>query len=157
MNGSKDAMTIWEGQVEEFKVSPCPILTKNFWESMENQLNSRNILPGFSTLQILQEIQHDLRRRNIEPGKFTDPIIFMSMFNDIDWTRKGSHGICISNLEKVKEYAKRFLQGHWTFLGPGEEKKWYGTLLYTTEGTWDTATNLMVERFKDTGQEYQCF
>ena len=48
------------------------------------------------------------------------------MFNDIDWTRKGNDGFCISNLENVKEDAKRFSQGHWTFLGPGDEKKWYG-------------------------------
>ena len=39
-----------------------------------------------------------------------------------------------SNSQKVKDYAKRFLQGHWTFLGLGVEKKWYGTLPYTPEG-----------------------
>ena len=74
----------------------------------------------------------------------------MSMFNDIDWTRKGNHGTCISNSEKVKDYAKRFLQGHWTFLGPGEEKKWYKTLPYTPEGKLDSTANQMVERIKDT-------
>ena len=41
--------------------------------------------------------------------------------------------ICFSNSEQVKNYAKRFLRGHWTFLGPGDEKKWYGTLSYTPE------------------------
>ena len=91
---------------------------------MEKQLNSSGIFSqDFLSLQILQEIHKDLRKRNIEPDKFTDRIIFMSMFNDIDWTRKGNDGICISNSEKVKEYAKRFLQGHWEFLGPGDEKK----------------------------------
>ena len=40
--------------------------------------------------------------------------------------------------QKVKEYAKRFSKGHWTFLGRGDEKKWYGTLLYTHERQWDT-------------------
>ena len=103
-----------------------------------------NILPRFSSLQLLQKIQNDLRERSIEPEKFTDRIIFMSMFNDIDWTRKGNDGICISNSEKVKEYAERFLQGHWTFLGPGDEKKWQG-------GKWDSTATQMVERFKDTG------
>ena len=102
-------------------------------------------------MQILQKIQDDLRERNIEPEKFTDRIIFTSMFNDIDWTRKGNDGICISNREKAKEYAKRFLQGHWTFLGPGDEEKWYGTLAYSPEGKWDSAASQMVERFKETG------
>ena len=60
------------------------------------------------------------------------------MFNDIDWTKKGNAGICILNTEKIKEYAKMFSQGHWTFLGPGNEKKWHGTLLYTPEGKWDS-------------------
>ena len=75
----------------------------------------------------------------------------MSMFNDIDWTMEGNDGICISNSEKVKDHAKRFWQGHWTFLGPRDEKKWYGPLSYTPEGHWDSTANLMVERFKDAG------
>ena len=75
----------------------------------------------------------------------------MSMFNDIDWTRKGNDGICISNAEKVKEYAKRVSQGHWTFLGPRDEKKWYGTLPCTLEGKSDSTATQLVERFKDTG------
>ena len=66
-----------------------------------------NIFPGFSSLQILQKILDDLRERNIKPVNFTDRIISMSMFNDIDWTRKGNNVIGI---------AKRFSQGHWTFL-----------------------------------------
>ena len=61
VNDSKDAITRWEGQVEEF----CFLL------------------------QILQKIQDDLRERNIEPEKFTDRIIFMSRFNDIDQTTNG--------------------------------------------------------------------
>ena len=116
---------------------------------MENQFEW-NILPGFSSLQILQNIQEDLRERSIEPEKFIDRINFMSMFNDIDWTRKGNDGTCISNSEKVKEYAKRFSQGHWTFLGLGDEKKWYGTLPYTPEGKWDTTATQRVKRFQDT-------
>ena len=119
MNDSKDAITRWEGQVEEFRMSP----------SYKEVL----VIEGFSSLQILQEIQNYLRRRNMEPEKFTDWIIFMSMFKDIEWTRKGNDGICISNSEKVKEYAKRFSQGHRPFLGPGDEKKWYGTLPCTPE------------------------
>ena len=47
----------------------------------------------------------------------------MSMFNDIDWTRKENEENCISNSVEVKMYAKRFSQGHWTFLGRGVEKK----------------------------------
>ena len=71
-----------------------------------------NIFPRLSTLQmqILQQIQDGLRERNVKPEEFTDRIIFMSMFNDFDWTRKGNDGISFSNSEKVKAYAKKFLE-----------------------------------------------
>ena len=140
-----------DGKVK-WKNSKCLFPTKNCWESMENQFNSNGRLsPEFSSLQILQEIPHDMRERNIEPENFEVRIIFMSMCNNIDWTRKGNDGICISISEKVEDYAKRFSQGHWTFLGPGDEKKWYETLPYTPEGKWDSTATQMVERFKDTG------
>ena len=110
----------WEGQVEEFKMSPSyKELLGIDGESIEFEWN---IFPGFSSLQILQEIQSDVRKRNVEPEQFTDRNIFMPMFNDIDWTRKGNDGICMSNSEKVKEHAKRFSQGNWTFLDLGNEK-----------------------------------
>ena len=77
-------------------------------------------VPGFSSLSILQEIQKDLARKNIQPEEFKDRIIFMSMFSDIEWKTPDDN--CISNAEKVKNYAMRFSQGHGTFLGPGSEK-----------------------------------
>ena len=118
------------------------------------------MFPRFSSLQILQEIQNGLRKRNIEPERFTDHIILVSMFNDTDWSLKGNEGFCVSNAENVKECAKRFSQGHWTFLGPGDEKKWYGIPHYTPEGQSDFTANQMVERFKEVIQcsrVYQCF
>ena len=77
--------------------------------------------PGFTTLTVLQEIQMDLERKNIKPDNFKDRIIFMSMFNDIEWRKNDEN--CISNSEKVKNHSNRFLPGHWTFLGPGSEKR----------------------------------
>ena len=131
------------------RIQKCPLLAQSYCVSMENQLNSSGIFSQ-DLRHWRQKIQNDLRERNIEPETFTDRIIFMSMCNDNDWTRKGNDGICISNFEKVKAYAKRFSQGHWTFLGLGDEKKWYGTLTYTPEGKWDSTATHMVERFKDT-------
>ena len=86
----------------------------------------RNIFPGFTTLEILQKIQDDLQKKNIEPKHFTDRIIFMSMFNDIECTKRNIDETCISNSKKAKLYAKIFSRGHWTFVGPGDDKKWYG-------------------------------
>ena len=62
----------------------------------------------------------------------------MSMLNDIEWTRKGNEENCTSNSGKVKMYAKKCSQGHWTFLGPGDEKKGSGNCHYKPEGKWDS-------------------
>ena len=56
---------------------------------------------------------------------------------------------CISNSEEVKNYAKRFSRGHWTFIGPADEENWYGTLKCTLEGKWDSTATQMVERFRE--------
>ena len=53
--------------------------------------------------------------------------------------------------EQVKNYAERFSRGYWTFLGHGDEKKWYGALSCAPEGKLDFTTTMMVERFKETG------
>ena len=57
---------------------------------------------------------------------------------------------CASRMQKVQDYAKRFLQGHWTFLGPGSEMKWYGGSSYPPKGEWDSIADEMVQRFKET-------
>ena len=84
--------------------------------------------PGLTSLEILHKIHRDLQNQNIEPENFEGRMIFMSMFNDIDWTSSGNSERCMSKSEHVKNYAKRFSRGHWTFLGPSDEKKWYRTV-----------------------------
>ena len=122
--GAADAK--WTGQIEDLKRYPSYQDAVGLdGEAIEFEWN---ICPGFSSLQILQENQNNLQKRNIKPEEFTDWIIFMSVLNDIDWTRKGNDGIRISNSENVKEHSKRFSQGHWTFLGPGKEVVWSSSL-----------------------------
>ena len=55
-------------------------------EPMEFQWN---IFPGFTTLQILFEIQNMMTEVKCEPHQFQGRIIFMSMYNDIVWGEKG--------------------------------------------------------------------
>ena len=50
----------------------------------------------------------------------------MSMYNDIRWGAKGNTERCEYNSQTVAEYAHRFFRGHWSFVGPGLEEKWYG-------------------------------
>ena len=112
---------ILQMQIEDGKVK---------WKNFSKTHSYRGILDLRRTAWVRVEhsptthvIHKDLQEQNIEPEDFENRIIFMSMFNDIDWTRRGSSQQCISNSEQVKNYAKKFTQGHWTFRGPGGEKK----------------------------------
>ena len=42
------------------------------------------IFPGITTLGLLEKIQNVVEDRQCEPEHFTDRIIFMSMFHDIE-------------------------------------------------------------------------
>ena len=72
--------------------------------------------------------------------------LFVSMFNDIEWNKNDEN--CISNAEQVNNYSNRFLPGHWTFLGPGSEKKWYGN---SYDGQRDRTAHNIVQQLKETG------
>ena len=73
----------------------------------------------------------------------------MSMFNDIVWHTNDEN--CVSNAEKVKNYAMRFSKGHWKFLGPDPEEKWYRSSHQAQKGQWNCTAAKMVQRFKETG------
>ena len=88
-----------------------------------------NIFPGFNTWQVSQEIKHLLLRLGETPENFSGRIIFMSKFNDTSWGSRDNKVECESNAHLVSLFAKRFGTGHWSFLGPGSEKKLYGTKL----------------------------
>ena len=82
-----------------------------------------NIFPGFTTLQLVREVQKFLSKMSIQPEDFTGRTFFMSMFNDISWGSKDKKQECESSAQLVSMYAKRFSPGKWSILGPGSEKK----------------------------------
>ena len=51
----------------------------------------------------------------------------MSLFNDIEWTKKGVLQKVFADSEKAKNYEKKVTREHGSFFGPGEEDKRYGT------------------------------
>ena len=73
---------------------------------------------GFTTLGILDAIQKMMTEFKCELEHFQGRIIFMSMYNDIVWRKRGNTENCIANSLRVTEHARRFTQGHWSFLGP---------------------------------------
>ena len=94
-------------------------------------------------MEMLQNVQADLQSRGFEPEEFQDKIIFMSRIYDIDWTEKGHSVKCNPNSNQIKNYVEKFSQGHLTFLVPGDERKWYGTLCYKPDGKWDSVASSM--------------
>ena len=103
------------------------------------------IFPGFTTVGILNQIQQMMGELQCEPENFTGRIIFMPMFDDIVWDARGNDEVCDNNSKTMKQYARRFPRGHWSFLGPGSEVKSYGTYDCTPDGSWDrTAEKILV-------------
>ena len=87
-----------------------------------------NLFPGITSIEILRKIQEDLEARiinprNINPEQFEGTVLFMSMFDDIDWTQNGNSLDSTSNSEEVREYAQRFQRGHRSFFDPGTAEK----------------------------------
>ena len=109
------------------------------------------IFPGATALDIVHEIQADLEGKHVTPENFSDRIIFMSMFNDIVVEKKGNEDSCAVTSKKIKEYASKFNDGHWAFLGPGEESKWYQGYRTKHGGKWDLCASQMVEDFENSG------
>ena len=72
------------------------------------------IFPGHTTLQILQEIQHRMEVCQTSPKEFEDRLIFRSMFNNIDWTEKGSTKNVLRILQQSTITQKKLQLGHWS-------------------------------------------
>ena len=99
------------------------------------------IFPGAKALDNLHTIQAELEGKNIKPEKFSDRIIFRSMFNDIELESKGNEDYCALTSRKIKEYASFFTMD----LGPGEESKCYQGSAADYGGKWDLRASQMVE------------
>ena len=85
------------------------------------------------------------------PEEFKDRIIFMTMYNDTDWTKDGNLETCVSDSVEVKACANRFPKGRWSFLGPGREEKWYGTHTYKPKGLWNQSAEMIMHHLRESG------
>ena len=75
-----------------------------------------NIFPGPTTTQLLQEVQKLMEDGlKIHPQNFEDRIIFVSMYNDTDWSAKNNSSMSDENASRVSDNAKKFPMGYWIF------------------------------------------
>ena len=110
-----------------------------------------SIFPGFTTLQLSQEVKELLLTFNETPENVTGRITFMWMFNDISCGSKDNEKECLANAKLVCRYAKRFGQGQWSFIGPGSEKKWYSMEEDSPQRIWDHLADKMLIEFAESG------
>ena len=116
-------------------------ITETLTESTASQWNN---FPGFNTLQLSEEVKRLLLKLDETPENFVGRILFMSMFNNFSCGSKDNEKECLANAKLVSLYARRFGKGHWSFVGPGSEKRYcisedtvhkeYGTILL--KGCW---------------------
>ena len=55
------------------------------------------------------------------------------------------------NQRQLRAYAERFPRGHWLFLEPASEKKWYGTYDCKPHGSWNRTAEKMLQNFGGAG------
>ena len=58
---------------------------------------------------------------------------------------------CESNAQLVSLFARRFGAGHWSFLGPGSERKWYSISEDSPQGEWDKMAEKMMVTLAESG------
>ena len=108
-----------------------------------------NIFPGFDTLQLYGKVTDLLSRLRETPDNFTGRILFMSMYSDISCGTKDNERECLANAKVFSIYAKKFGIGHWSFIGPGSEKKWYSMEENSPQEIWDHIAEKMLLEFAE--------
>ena len=98
-----------------------------------------NVGPPREDSSLMRDLQCEPEHSNVR-------IIFMSMYNDIVWQERGNTERCEYNSQTVANYACRFPRGRWS-LGPGSEKKLYGTYSDKPDGAWDKTAEQMMLNF----------
>ena len=146
---SQEPVEAWESKIKWFIESRhFRELDRIDGEPMEFEWKN---FPGFTTLGILDEIQKMMTELKCDPEHFQGRIIFMPVYNDINWGKRGNKDTCVANSFDVADYARKFMRGHWSILGPGSEKKWYGTHVCKPDGQWDEVAENMMINFAERG------
>ena len=108
----------WKNKIKWYLENRClKDLNRIDGEPMEFE---RKLFPGFTTLDIFEEIQKYMKDLQCEPEQFKDRIIFMSMYNDIVWGEQGNTEKCehsknpISHMRRMTDRAQGLvLQVNW--------------------------------------------
>ena len=116
--GGDDLIATWKSKIKWYSEN------KHF-EDESNRRNADGVrvenIPRNHSVGPPREIQKLMTDLQCELEHFKDVIIFMSMYNDIEWKAEGNKEQCECNSQTVANYVRKFPRGHWSFLGPGSE------------------------------------
>ena len=90
------------------------------------------------------------QEQNIEPEKFGERIIFMLMFNDMEWTRKKETQRIVFQSDGSQDVRGDSRKDSGRSSALETKRKWYGNCNYKPEGKWNSIASQMVQRFKET-------
>ena len=101
--------------------------------------------PGHTTTKILQEIKKLMAEKISPHWRFQKRIIFLSMFDEIEWWSSQHESKCSRNAVEVANYARNCVHYRWSFLGPGNEEKWFGTRSHKAKEKWNDIAYKMIK------------
>ena len=97
---SKGAIELWKEKMDCFTTTtPYHELDRIHGDPMVFECEN---VPGHRTLQLLHEVQTMMKEMKCGPELFKDRIIFMTMYNDIDWDKKDNGTVCVCVLQILK-------------------------------------------------------
>ena len=119
---------------------------------MEHQLSSSGIFSqDVPHCRFFRRSKNDLQDRKIEPEEFEDRIIFMTMFNNIEWTKNWNEENGVFQIQKKSRCTWRDSRKD---IGPSSDRETRGSGMEVNiinMRNMDSVASHTVQRFKETG------
>ena len=116
------------------------------WASLEVRFIWQVLPKVFLPLKIKRHIQECFIGQTSE--SLDEKIKFMSMFNDIEWTKEGDTETGLHNAKEVAAIATQFMPGPCCFLALASESTWWNGNSNEPQRKWDTVAVQIVDLFK---------
>ena len=149
---SDQPVEAWKNKIKWYLENRClKDLNRIDGEPMEFEWK---IVPEFTALGILEEIQKFVIELQCEPEQFERRIIFMSMYIDTIWGERGNTEKFETNSFTVANDARRFPLGRGHVWDLDRRRKGAGLLLDKPDGKWDKAAQRMMLNFAESGHPF---
>ena len=128
MRDNPGAIERWRGQVERLRMYP------SFQEAVgidgEAIEFEWRMFPDFRHCKFFKRSTKSWRERTFNPKSSRTRSSSCQCSMTLSGQKRKNDENCIFNVEKFKNYAVKFMQKHWAFLGPVSDEKWYEVSFY---------------------------